>query len=304
MNTANFDLNLLRAFDALMRERNVSRAAQRMFLSQPAMSNTLNRLREALDDPVLVRTRDGMQPTPKALGLEQTIRATLQDIDKCLSSEQTFNPATSDHVFHIATTDYVELTYLPKLLTQLADLAPNVRLEIHSLGPDIPEAELEEGKYDFAIGRFTDVTPRLNATFWLSGTLVALVRNGHPMIQIDKAGNKTISLEDFLRVKQVWVNGGQRSGVVDQWLKQNNRTRKVKHTTPSFLIAPGIVAYTDMLVVTPLAIAQSFSRFLPLSILNMPMDLEPFNLHILSHPYHASTPAHRWLEAQLLALVP
>lgn len=302
MNTSNFDLNLLRAFDVLMRERNVSRAAKRMFLSQPAMSNTLNRLREALDDPVLVRTRDGMQPTPKALGLEQTIRLALQDIDNCLSREQAFEPATSDHVFHIATTDYVELTYLPKLLSQLAQLAPRVRLEIHSLGPDIPEAELEEGAYDFAIGRFVDVTGRLNSTSWLSGTLVALVRNGHPMIQVAEDGEQSISLEDFLRVEQVWVNGGQRSGVVDQWLKKHNKKRNVKHTTPSFLIAPSIAASTDMLVVTPLAIAQSFSAILPLSILKMPMTLEPFNLDILSHPYHASTPAHRWLLAQLLSL--
>ncbi len=116
MNIANFDLNLLRAFDALMRERNVSRAAQRMSLSQPAMSNALSRLRDLLEDPVLVRTSRGMQPTPKALDLETPIRNALSAIEQSLVPEADFDPATSDQTFHVATTDYVEMLLLPKLI--------------------------------------------------------------------------------------------------------------------------------------------------------------------------------------------
>ena len=161
MNTiSSFDLNLLRAFVVLMEERNVSKAAERMHLSQPAMSNTLSRLRDLLSDPVLVRTSQGMQPTPKAKGLENTIRTALQMIEQSLSAENEFNPDTSEQVFHIATTDYVELLLIPRLLNHLAQVAPNVRLEVHALGPDVPETELEQGDYDFALGRFPELPKR------------------------------------------------------------------------------------------------------------------------------------------------
>ncbi|MFD2231785.1 LysR family transcriptional regulator [Alkalimarinus sediminis] len=303
MNIANFDLNLLRAFDVLMRERNVSLAAERMNLSQPAMSNTLNRLRQLLDDPVLVRTRKGMQPTPRAMSLEQPVRSALQIIEQSLSTQPEFKPETAEQTFHIATTDYVELAFLPKLLKHINEVAPSVRLEIHALGPDMPEAELEGGLYDFAIGRFPSLPARLKSELWLSEQLVCLVRDDHPSLEVNRDNQAFISLECFLRVPQIWVNGGQRVGVVDKWLLDNNLSRNVAHTTPSFLIAPSIVAQTDMLVVTPMAIAEHFAQHLALKILLMPMKLDPFDLQILWHPYQASTPAHEWFLKQLRGLV-
>jgi DNA-binding transcriptional LysR family regulator len=300
MNTSNFDLNLLRAFDALMRERNVSLAAKRMCLSQPAMSNTLNRLRHLLDDPVLVRTRRGMQPTPKALSLEQTIRTTLHTLEQSLNAEPEFEPSTSQQVFHLASTDYVELTFLPKLINHLSKIAPSVTLEIHALGPDIPEIELEEGEYDFAIGRFPDTPSRLRSELWFSDKLVCLLRDEHPLLEKNQNG---ISLNDFLSVPQVWVNGGQRTGVVDKWLRENNLSRHVAHTTPSFLIAPSIVSQTDMLVVTPMAIAEHYAEMMALKIIPLPMTLDAFDLHILWHPYHATTPAHQWFQQQLKLMI-
>jgi len=296
MNISNFDLNLLRAFDVLMQERNVSNAAKRMHLSQPAMSNTLSRLRDLLDDPVLVRTSQGMQPTPKSKSLEKSIRAALQIIDQSLSAEPDFNLTTSEQVFHIATTDYAELVLIPKLLNHLAQISPGIRLEIHSLGPDIPESELEKGAFDFALGRFTEVPKRLRSEFWLSEKLVCLVRKNHSFLKGE------ISLEQFLTVPQIWVSGGQRTGVVDQWLKENNLKRNVTHSTPSFLIAPSVVAQTDMLVVTPLSVAEHFTDKLPVKIIPLPMKLAPFDLHTLWHPFHAGTPAHTWFREQLLLM--
>jgi len=294
MNTNNFDLNLLRAFDALMRERNVSNAAKRMYLSQPAMSNALNRLRLLLDDPVLVRTSSGMQPTPKAISLEKTIRAALLAIDQSLASGPDFDPGSSEQVFHIATTDYVELLLVPKLLNHLAKVAPSIRLEIHALGPDVPETQLEEGIYDFALGRFTKIPNRLMSEFWLSEILVCLVRMHHPLL------DEGISVKQFLSIPQIWVSGGQRTGMVDQWLKENKLRRNVAHTTPSFLIAPSVVAQTDMLVVTPMSIAQHYVDKMELKILPLPMELASFDLHTIWHPFHASTPAHDWFRQQLM----
>ena len=98
---------------------------------------------------------------------------------------------------------------------------------------------------------------------------------------------------------QIWVSGGQRTGVVDQWLKDNDSVRNVAHTTPSFLIAPSVIAQTDMLVVTPMGVAEYFLDKLPLKILPLPMNLAPFDLQVLWHPFHAGTTAHSWLREQM-----
>ncbi len=296
MNIANFDLNLLRAFDALMRERNVSRAAQRMSLSQPAMSNALARLRDLLDDPVLVRTSLGMQPTAKSLAVEMPIRNALASIEQSLAPAPDFDPAISKKTFNVATTDYVEMLLLPKLIKHLNQVAPFVRLQIHALGPDIPESELEEGIYDFAVGRFPQVPNRLLSEFWLSDNLVCLVSDQHPLFE------DSISIEQFLNIEQIWVSGGQRTGVVDAWLASNNLSRKVAYTTPNFLMAPHIVAQSEMLVVTPSTIAEEYVKKMPLKILPMPMELASFDLYTLWHPFHAGTPAHKWFREQLMLL--
>lgn len=296
MNISNFDMNLLRAFDALMLERNVSRAAERMSLTQSAMSNTLNRLRNLLDDPVLVRTRKGMQPTEKALGLEKPIRAALAMIEQSLVPAAEFDPGFSERTFHIATTDYVELVLIPRLIRHLKRVAPLVKIEIHALGPDIPERELEEGEFDFALGRFVNVSSRLLSEQWRSERLVALVRSDHP-----EFGDE-ISETEFLHSQQIWVNGGQRTGIVDKWLKENDLQRNVVLTTPNFLMAPIIVAQSDLLVVTPHEVARQCVDKLPLKILNLPMALDSFDQEVIWHPVHSSTPAHRWFREQLLLL--
>jgi len=296
MNMTNFDLNLLRAFDVLMRERNVSKAAEHMSLTQSAMSNALNRLRNLLDDPVLVRTRQGMQPTPKALGLENTIRSALAMIEQSLSPEQEFDPATSNQTFHIATTDYVELVLLPGLIKHLKVISPSINIEIHALEHDVPEAQLEEGKYDFALGRFVDLPSRLLSKNWRSESLVALVRSDHPDF------GTTITESEFLRSDQIWVNGGQRTGIVDQWLLDNNLERNVVLTTPNFLMAPIIVSQSDLLVVTPYEVARQCIEKLPLKMLSLPMNLDSFDQDIIWHPVHSNTQAHNWFLEQLLYL--
>jgi len=296
MNIRSFDMNLLRAFDALMRERNVSRAAERMALTQPAMSNALNRLRNTLNDPVLVRTSRGMQPTPKALSLEKPIRMALAAIDQSLAPEPEFDPSSSEQTFYIATTDYVELVLLPRLMKHLKQVAPSIKVEIHALGHDIPEAQLEEGEYDFVLARFPELPNRLLSEYWRSETLVCLVRSDHPDF------GDEISEQEFLQSNQIWVSGGQRSGMVDQWLKENDLKRNVTLTTPNFLMAPIIVAQSDLLVVIPYEVARQYVDKLPLKIMKLPMELGSFDLDIVWHPFHSGTSAHEWFRQQLMLL--
>jgi len=296
MNISNFDLNLLRAFDVLMRERSVTRAAEELNLTQPAMSNVLRRLREFLDDPVLVRTGQGMQPTPKALSLITEVRAGLSLLTKGLSPAAEFLAAESVRTFHMAATDYVQLVLLPRLLKHFKAVAPGIKIEIHELGFDIPIRAFEIGKIDFAIGRFVKLPKSLQSQSWRSEELVCLVRENHPKF------SRKISKKDFLTCDQIWVNGGQRSGMVDAWLDENNLERNVVLTTPNFLIAPIIVAQSDLLVVTPLEVARQCSHRLPLQILQLPMKLKAFNQDLIWHPVHASTPAHEWFKDQLKLL--
>lgn len=293
MNITNFDLNLLRAFDALMIERNVSKAADKMSLSQPAMSNTLNRLRKLLDDPVLVRTSKGMQPTPKAMKLEHPIRSALTAIEHSLAPIPDFDPLTDARTFHIATTDYVQLLLLQPLVEHVNVVAPNIKIEIHELSPDIPVSQLEDGTYDFAIGRFNNLPSQLQGSLWHTDELVCIVS------ALSKDYADTIELDQFLSCRQVWVSGGQHSGMVDQWLAQNDLARNVSLSTPNFLMAPILISQSDYLLVTPKSIAHMYASKLPLKILSLPMELDTFNLHIIWHPYHAATQAHAWLKQQI-----
>ncbi len=288
MNINNFDLNLLRAFDALMRERNVSRAAERVSISQPAMSNALARLRTLLDDPVLVRTTRGMQPTPRALVMEKPVRLALKSIENTLLPEPDFEPATSKQVFRLLATDYLQFLLLPRLIRRLHEEAPSVHVKVQSLQREVPEQELEEGEYDYALGLFRNIPKRLSKQYLLSDTLVVLVGAEN------KAYGDRISREEFLAAKHVWVSGGQRTDLIDQVLTEQGLNRQVALTTPNFLMGPVIAANTDLIVVTPRVVANQYIRYLPLKMLPVPFEACPFDLHLLWHPHYAETPAHRW----------
>ncbi|MHC3969199.1 LysR family transcriptional regulator, partial [Pseudomonas aeruginosa] len=166
MNIQTFDLNLLRVLDALLRERNVSRAAERLALSQPAVSNALNRLRELLDDPLLVRAGRAMQPTPRALALEAPIRAALRQIEQSLGDGEGFDPGRSRQRFTVAVTDYVELICMPALMRRLSERAPGISIAIQHLTPTLPAEALDKGELDLVLGRFENVPARFQRRHW------------------------------------------------------------------------------------------------------------------------------------------
>jgi DNA-binding transcriptional LysR family regulator len=166
MNIARVDLNLLVYLDVLLAECNVSRAAVRLGISQPAMSNGLRRLRALFDDPLLVRTSQGMQPTERAQAIKPVVREALSIIELTVQPQQAFDPASSERVFRIMASDYGELTLLPRLLMRLCEEAPLVALDI--LTPsDVSFADLEQGKVDMAINRFNQMPSSFHQnTIW------------------------------------------------------------------------------------------------------------------------------------------
>lgn len=296
MNIYSFDLNLLRVLDALLRERNVSRAAERLSLSQPAVSNALNRLRELLDDPLLVRVGRAMQPTPRALSLEAPIRDALQQIEHTLNAGDFFDPATSRQRFVIAVTDYVELISMPPLMAHLEKVAPGVQLAIQHLTPSLPAEALDNGTIDLAVGRFLNVPTRFHSRRWASETLKIALRKDHPLVEGE------LDLAVFLRLRHLWVHGGQTRGMVDQWLEDHELKRDIVYTTPNYLQAAHIVASSDLAAVLPTALARHFAGLLPLQLLDLPFDLGTFQLDIVSVAQRERDAALQWLIGEIMAI--
>ncbi|MHA6492119.1 LysR family transcriptional regulator [Pseudomonas borbori] len=292
----NFDLNLLRVFDALMREQNVSRAAERLALSQPAVSNALSRLRELLGDPLLVRVGRSMQPTPRALGLEAPIRAALQQIEQSLNAGEVFEPATSRQRFSIAVTDYVELICMPRLIDHLSREAPGIRLDIRHLSPSLPADALDKGELDLVLGRFEAIPARFSRRHWMSETLQLALRREHPLVRGD------VDLDTFLRLRHLWVHGGQTRGMVDQWLGEQGLCRDILYTTPNYLQAAHIVAGSELVAVLPRELARHFAALLPLQLVDLPFELGPFHLEIVSLAQRQRDAALQWLIEQIAAL--
>lgn len=296
MNTSNFDLNLLRIFDALMREQNVSRAAERLALSQPAVSNALGRLRQLLDDPLLVRVGRRMQPTPRALALEAPIRSALRQIEQSLAAGEAFDPSDSRQRFSIAVTDYVELVCMPRLLERLSHRAPGIGLDIRHLGPGLPAEALDKGELDLVLGRFEEIPARFARRHWMSETLQLALRQGHPLV------HGGLDLETFLGLRHLWVHGGQTRGMVDQWLGEQGLSRQILYTTPNYLQAAHIVAGSELAAVLPTALARHFAALLPLQLFDLPFHLGPFHLEIVSPAQRQRDAALQWLIGEIVAI--
>jgi DNA-binding transcriptional LysR family regulator len=296
VNISTFDLNLLRVLDALLRERNVSRAAEHLALSQPAVSNALGRLRDLLDDPLLVRVGRAMQPTPRALELEAPIRAALRQIEESLSEGSRFDPARSRQRFTIALTDYAEMLLMPRLLARLAELAPGIRIDVRHLSPRLPSEALEKGEIDLALGRFEALPPRFVGRRWMSETLQLVARRDHPQLRVG------LSLDGFLRLRHLWVHGGQTRGMVEQWLGEHGLSREIVYTTPNYLQAAHIAAGGELVAVLPTRLARYFAGLLPLELFDLPFELGPFHLEVVSLDLRSRDTALQWLGERILEI--
>lgn len=296
MDLRRFDLNLLVVLDALMRERNVSRAAESLFIGQSAMSHALNRLRDLLDDPILVRTADGMKPTPRALEIIGPVREALKEIARAISPPERFDPSRSTHRFVIAASDYIEYLIIPPLMERVYRDAPGI--DFHIIKPEqaLPVQDLEDGTVDIALGftRDMDAPKRFRSELLFEDERVCVVRKDHPEIK------RKLSLEQYLRLEHIRVSPlGQKTGIIDEWLAGHGLKRRIALIVPHFLYAPSIVATTDMILAPPLRIAKQFTRISPLKILAMPIDVPHYQISMVWSPVHDKDPGHYWLRDQV-----
>ncbi|WP_020159525.1 LysR family transcriptional regulator [Methylobacter marinus] len=298
-NLRSFDLNLLLAFDVLMQERNVTRAAERMFVTQSAMSHTLHRLRQQLDDPLLVKTPNGMQPTDRALALVEPVRNLLREMERLLEPPQAFDPASSQRRFTLAATDYMEFLLLPDLSRLIEQAAPGVDIHIKRTESAFPMMQLENGSLDVVLGFASVLEPpaHLICEHLFKDRMACAVRKNHPKISANPI------LEHYLDAPHMLISRtGSQVGVIDAKLAELGLERRIKLIVPHFLSAPLIVTQTDMILSLPYRLAVAFSKMVALNILPVPLDLPDYDLVMIWHPLREKDPAHCWLREQIAAI--
>ena len=294
-----FDLNLLRIFDLLMRERSVSRVARQLHLSQSTISHSLARLREGLGDPLFVSTRSGMLPTPRAQAMAQQIRESMQLLEQSLEREPDFEPETSQRVFRIAAGSYFELIVLPSLLTRLAEVAPGVRLDVSEMSASDYEHELERHHVDLVIGfeQPVHLSDKLSSCPFLTEQLEILSASQ----LADREDER--SLEHLRERAFIYPSPwGHSQVIMDDWCRQRGIERNVGIRVPGFIAVPPLLQAGDWLVALPAAVARYFARYYGFHTHTLP-DNPPWFRHILAwHPVQAGDKGLQWLRNQLLAV--
>ncbi len=299
MNIRDIDLNLLVFLDALLRERSVTKAAQAMDMSQPAMSNALRRLRKLLGDPVLVRTARGMQPTARAEKLARPVRNALAQMEAAIAPNRAFEPDTAERLFTILITDYAASVLLPRVVGVLEREAPNIALNILSAGSDAID-QIERGEADFLVNRFGKLPANFHQQQLWSDRLACLIRKDHPALV---ANDGQLTLESFLAQKHILIT---QTGIglsrVDDALADRGLSRQISVLTRHYQLPRELVANSNMIVALPARIARYQARHLGLAVLDPPVDLPAFQIGIawgaLDHP----DVAHRWLRERIIGI--
>jgi DNA-binding transcriptional LysR family regulator len=285
-----YDLNLLPVFLALMEERSVTRAASRLGITQPALSNSLNRLREMLKDPLFIRERYGIRPTQLAEEIAPTIEAALAQLDDLVVHQQDFDPASAERLFLIAPNSYVELVLMPALVARLREQAPGIKLRLTPFGNDLAETGVISGTTSMVLGRLIDPPDNLVVQHLMDDGLACIVRRDHP----DVGDRLTRDLYESLKHVNVLPPGRIRAGVF-QALGQQNLKREVAVSVTHFLAVPEMIAVTDYCATLPRLICRWLERDPRLKVIPAPVDLGTFPVEMAWHVRYRHDPAHRWL---------
>jgi DNA-binding transcriptional LysR family regulator len=289
-----YDLNLLRVFLALMQERSVTRAAERLGITQPALSNSLNRLRDILHDPLFIRERYGMQPTAKAEELAPVIMEAIGQLDGLVLGQQAFDPMHSNMLVTIAPNSYIEYVLIPTVVARLQALAPGIKLRITPYGNDLAETGVISGTTALVMGRFVDPPDNLVVQHLMDDSLACVVRTDHPDI------GDTISKVQYETMKHVNVMppGKMRAGLF-QALDRHGLKREVAVSVTHFLSVPEVIATTDYCTTLPSQICRRLQGDKRLKILPTPLDLGTFPIDMAWHVRYRHDPAHRWLRTMI-----
>jgi DNA-binding transcriptional LysR family regulator len=288
MNWGAFDLNLLIVFDAVMQERNVTRAGGKIGLSQPAVSHALGRLRYMLKDELFIRTPDGMVPTPRAEQLAVPLRRALSELQLALEPE-TFAPQEATRLFVLALNNYAAVILAPSLVTAVISTAPGIRLDLRPSGLRDMPALLDRGELDLAIGTFDDVGERFAGALLLEDSFVVAMRRDHPAAQCELTEEALAGLP-YLEIS----SSGEDYSFFDQRLGTRGLARKITHRAPR-LSAAAILSSTNMVAVLSRRLAEHWVQTYGLSTCTLPFASPVIRTGMLWHRRFDDHPAHLWL---------
>ena len=300
MNISRVDLNLLVYLDVLLRESNVTRAAEQLGITQPAMSNGLKRLRELFNDPLLIRSSEGMKPTERALDLQPRVRQILAETQHLLEPRQEFKPLTSRRVFRLMVSDYAESTLMPALIKHIRSEAPNIILDF--LTPsDVSYQDMEQGRIDMAINRFDEIPQSFHQTTIWTDSFSCLINKDNPIVH-------NFNLKTYLAAQHIWVSktgmgvgfgvnpeksGGL--GWIDTALQRIGQKRKITIFTRHYQM-PGLLAQNNDLVATlPTRVARMQAANPRLVMTDPPFYIPPFELKMAWSPLLHPNAGHQWL---------
>jgi DNA-binding transcriptional LysR family regulator len=295
MKLTTFDLNLLVVFEAVLRDRSVTKAGERLGLSQPAMSHALNRLRWLLKDQLFIRTPDGMLPTPRAEQLASPVRRALGELQSALDPEE-FIPEQAERRFTAAVNNYAAVVLAGPITAEIAALAPNVRISLRPSGTlDLPDL-LDRGELDLAIAATDPPGNRFSSQVLIEDRYVAAMRRGHSI------GKGKLDVKTFAALPHLMISSsGEDLGFVDAALAAKGYARNVALEAP-YLSAGAILTQSDMVAVLGRQIAQEFRRAHAIELKELPFGSPVLRSVMLWHRRFDDQPAHRWLRKTIMSV--
>jgi DNA-binding transcriptional LysR family regulator len=286
------DLNLLRVFHALWHERKVVAAAARLKLSAPALSNALARLRRATGDELFTRTPQGMQPTPYAEALAQTLVPALAGIEASLARSARFVPASSQRPFCIAMTDIGEIAFLPTLMHTLQQRVPGVTVRTVRNAPGSTQQQMARGDVDLAVGWLPALDAGFHQRRLFEQRYVCLMGSDHPLARGRLGLDRFVAARHALALAE--GTGHER---IEQLLRQQGIKRWVPLSLPDFVALPWILRESDLVAIVPYKLAQQVAEPLSLVQRKLPIALPGFEVNLFWHHRVHDDPAHRWMRA-------
>jgi len=294
VNINSLDLNLLQTLNVLLSEHNVTRAAQRLHLSQPSVSAQLARLRLLFDDPLLLPGPRGMLPTARAEALREPLRLALEAVERAVAPPDAFNPAIADVTWRLAATDYMSSALILPALNLVRAAAPLSRMAIFALNPPQVAQQLEKGELDLVFHTGDNAPPTLHQRKLFSERYVLAGRRDHPQLQ------RPPTLDEFCELEFVMVSpdGGGFTAATDRALAKRGRSRRVALSVPHFLFMLDVLAHSDLVAVLPERLVRHAQQ---LTVIAPPLDIEGFDILLLWHERLHRDPAQQWLRQQIVA---
>ena len=297
MNIRDVDLNLLRVFDAVLREKSVTVAAAKLELTQPAVSNALARLRRMLDDALFVRTPEGMRPTPFAQGLADPVRQALGLVETALRRQAGFDPATSARTFRFHMSDIGEMVFLPTLIERLQRAAPGVKVEVKPLALEEIADALASGTLDLAMGALPGLAGLVHTKSLLRDPYVCLVRAGHPL-----AGRR-LTERQFAGLALALVSSpGSGHRAVEDALAKHGLTGRIALRVPHFTVVPVVLERTDLALTIPERVAEVYEKGGRFRSLKLPFEIPAADVGIHWHERFGRDPGNMWMRSLLVEL--